>query len=343
MLYYDGTKLLSLQDINGNKPELYICTANRTAGKTTDFGRLLVNRWKDKKEKFGLIYRFNYELSDVAEKFFKDIKALFFPGLNMTSRACARGAFVELSINDEVCGYAMSLNNADQLKKYSHMFSDIKRLLFDEFQVETGKYCNKEIEKFISVHTSISRGRGEHVRYVPVYMIGNPVTILNPYYIELGITDRLRMDTHYLKGPGYVLEQGFVDSAAEAQKATGFSKAFVFNKYIAYSAESVYLNDTDAFLEKPEGRSRYIATLRYNGKDFAIREFPDRGLIYCDDSADASFPVRLVTTTDDHQANYVLLSGSSHYIAAMRRYFTMGCFRFKNQLCKSAVISAFRL
>ena len=87
--YYDGTKLLSLMDINGNRPELYICTANRTAGKTTYFARLLVNRFRDKKEKFALIYRFNNELSDVSEKFFKDIKELFFPNLNMTAQSRA--------------------------------------------------------------------------------------------------------------------------------------------------------------------------------------------------------------------------------------------------------------
>ena len=40
--YYDGTKLLSLKDINGNVPEIYICTTNRTGGKTTYFGRLVV-------------------------------------------------------------------------------------------------------------------------------------------------------------------------------------------------------------------------------------------------------------------------------------------------------------
>ena len=30
--YYDGTKLLSLTDINGNRPEIYMCTTNRTGG-----------------------------------------------------------------------------------------------------------------------------------------------------------------------------------------------------------------------------------------------------------------------------------------------------------------------
>ena len=342
MKYYNGTKLLSLKDINGNDPEIYICTANRTAGKTTYFSRLLVNRFYDRKEKFCLIYRFVNELSDVQEKFFKDIKALFFPDAVMTARRCARGAYVELSIDEKVCGYAVALNNADQLKKYSHVFSDVKRMLFDEFQSETGRYCNKEIEKFISLHTSVARGRGEQVRRVPVFMVGNPVTILNPYYLELGITERLKADTKFLRGPGFVLEQGFVDSAADAQKTSAFYQAFAKNKYAAYSAESVYLNDNDVFIEKPAGRSRYILTLRYNQKDFAVREYPDAGIIYCDDSSDDSFPVRISTTTEDHQVNTVMLSGRSPYIDAMRLYFTRGCFRFKNQICKAAVLSAFR-
>ena len=43
--YYDGTKLLSLMDINGKRPEIYISTSNRSAGKTTYFNRFFVNRF----------------------------------------------------------------------------------------------------------------------------------------------------------------------------------------------------------------------------------------------------------------------------------------------------------
>ena len=77
--YYDGTKLLSLTDLQGQRPEIYICTSNRTAGKTTYFNRLVLRRWEREKRKFGLLYRFNYELDDCADKFFKDINPLFFP------------------------------------------------------------------------------------------------------------------------------------------------------------------------------------------------------------------------------------------------------------------------
>ena len=54
-VYYDGTKLLSMLDINNNKPEIYLCTTNRSGGKTTYFSRLCVNRFKDKGEKFAIL------------------------------------------------------------------------------------------------------------------------------------------------------------------------------------------------------------------------------------------------------------------------------------------------
>lgn len=338
--YYDGTKLLSLTDINGNRPEIYMCTTNRTGGKTTYFGRLVVNRFIDKREKFGLLYRYNYELDDCAEKFFKDIGELFFNGYTMTSKKRAKGIYHELYLNGEPCGYAVSINSADQVKKNSHFFSDVKRLIFDEFQSESNTYCPNEIKKFISVHTSMARGQGEQNRYLPVYMLSNPVSIINPYYVELGISSRLTDETRFLRGDGFVLEQGFVESAADAQKSSGFNKAFSRNSYVAYSSESVYLNDNKAFVDRPQGVGRYMATLKYNGQTYGIREFADAGVIYCDDRADETFPLKITVTTDDHELNYVMLKRNDLFLFNLRYYFERGCFRFKDLRCKEAVLKS---
>lgn len=338
--YYDGTKLLSMKDINGNKPEIYMCTTNRTGGKTTYFARLCVNRWKDGGGKFCLVYRYNYELDEVADKFYKDISQLFFKGTYMTSKRRASGIYHELFIDDESCGYAISLNGADQLKKYSHLLSDTNRMFFDEFQSETNHYCNDEIKKLISVHTSIARGRGEQMRYVPIYMCSNPVSIINPYYVELGISERLNDNTRFLRGDGFVLEQGFVRSASEAQKQSGFNRAFAKNEYVAYSSECVYLNDNKAFIEKPKGSGRYLATLRYKGTDYGIREYPEAGVVYCDDRSDSTFPEKITVTTDDHEINYVMLKRNDFFLSSLRYYFEKGCFRFKNLKCKEAVLKA---
>lgn len=338
--YYDGTKLLSMLDINGRKPEIYMCTTNRTGGKTTYFARLLVNRFLDRNEKFCLIYRYNYELDDCAQKFFKDINGLFFKGKTMTSKRKASGIFHELYLDDKSCGYAVSLNSADQLKKYSHLFSDVSRMFFDEFQSETNHYCSDEIKKLLSIHTSVARGQGEQIRYVPVYMCANPVSIINPYYVEMGISERLNDSTKFLKGDGFVLEQGFVKSASEAQKESGFNRAFSKNSYVAYSSQCVYLNDSVAFIEKPVGNSRYLATLRYKGCDYAIREFAESGILYCDNRPDTSFKFKLTVTTDDHQINYVMLKRNDLFIANLRFFFERGCFRFKDLRCKEAVLKA---
>lgn len=339
--YYDGTKLLSLKDINGRTPEIYLCTTNRTGGKTTYFGRLCINRFLDKGEKFALIYRFNYELDDVCDKFYKDIGSLFFPDHTMTNKRRASGMFHELFLDDVSCGYALSLNGADQIKKYSHLFSDVHRMIFDEFQSETNHYCNNEVEKLQSVHTSVARGQGEQVRYVPVYMLSNPVSIINPYYVAFGISSRLRDDTKFLKGDGFVMEQGFIECASVAQKESGFNRAFGTNsKYSAYSSEGIYLNDNKSFIEKPNGKSRYICTLRYNGSEYGIREFAEDGIMYCDDRPDVTFSTKITVTTDDHNINYVMLKRNDFFLSNLRYLFERGAFRFKDLRCKEAVLSA---
>ena len=337
--YYDGTKLLSLLDLNGNKPEIYICTSNRSAGKTTYFSRLCVNRFIKFKEKFMLIYRFKNELDSVADMFFKDIRGLFFREYDMTAKPRAKGAYYELFLNDESCGYAVALSSADNIKKHSHEFSDVMRMMYDEFQSETNHYCSDEVSKLISIHTSVARGNGKFVRYVPIYMISNPVTILNPYYVEMGITDRLNDETNFLKGDGYVLEQGFVEGASQAQLESGFNRAFASNKYVAYSAESVYLNDSKVFIEKMTGRSRYLGTIKYLETNYAIRSFDEKGIIYCDTNADMNFPLKISVTINDHDVNYVMLKNNEFFIDNMRYFFTHGCFRFKNMRCKDAVLN----
>lgn len=338
--YYDGAKLLSMKDINGKQPEIYIAESNRTAGKTTFFGRMCVKRFFTKGEKFMLVYRYKYEMSDIPDKFFKDISSLFFPGCTMEAVSKGKGVFYELSINKQSCGYAVSLNSADQIKKYSHLFSDVGSMIFDEFQSETANYCSEEVKKLLSIHTSVARGHGKQVRYVPVYMLSNSVSLLNPYYVELGIASRLRDDTKFLRGDGFVMERGFIESASKAQMESGFNRAFAKNSYVAYASQNVYLNDNKAFIETPTGSSKYLATLKVESKLFAIREYGEAGYIYCDDRADATFPAKISVTTDDHDINYVMLRRNDMFLMNMRYYFERGCFRFKNLQCKDAILKA---
>lgn len=338
-MYYDGTKLLSLKDINGNTPEIYICSSNRSAGKTTWFNRWFVKRFLEHDEKFMILYRFDYELSDIANKFFKEIKQLFYPEYNMTSKAMSKGAYHNLFINEKHCGYAVSINKADTVKKLSHLFADTCRMLFDEFQSESNHYCNNEIVKFQSIHTSVARGGGEQVRYVPVYMLANNVSLLNPYYVALNVSSRLN-NAKFVRGDGFVIEQGFNEVVSHKQKDTAFNRAFSESSYVKYSTENVYLNDNLSFIEKPAGKSLYLVTLKYDGVQYGIREYADAGIIYCDKNYDASFKYKITVDTADHDINYIMLKRNDLLLSSLRWYFEKGAFRFKDLQCKEAVLKA---
>lgn len=347
--FYDGSKLLSMLDLDNKKPEIYLCTSNRSAGKTTYFSRYFVNRFIKYHEKFVLLYRFNYELDDISNKFFKDINRLFFPSYAMTDERRAAGIYHELFLHypDETeetphaksCGYAISINSADQLKKYSHLLSDVSRILFDEFQSETGHYCNNEIKKFLSVHTTIARGAGQQSRYLPVIMLSNSVSILNPYYVNLGIAARLQKQTKFLRGNGWILEQNYNAAASAALVGSSFLSAFSQNDYAGYAANGQYLNDSNEFIAKMPESGSYLCTFAYDGCNYSIKEYAQLGCIYVSDSYDKTYPYRIAVDLPDHRINYVLLSKNDSLIRQFSDLFNRGSVRFKNQQCKNAFIA----
>ena len=342
-IYYDGTKLLNTLDLDGMKPAIYICTGNRTAGKTTYFNRYLINRFLKHGEKFALLYRYDNRLKNCADKFFKDIKGLFFSDHDLRAEKREEGKFYELYLDNVPCGYVISLNAAASVKENSHYFSDIKRVLLDEYQSVDGRYVKNEINNFRSIQTSIARGQGEQSRYVQFILIGNAISLLNPYLVAFGLHNRIKKDTKYIRSHGLVMEITLNEAAAKAQTESRFNAAFVDDDYLAFEAQNIYLDDNAAFIEKPRGKSRYLGTLSYKGKDYALREFSADGIVYCDDKPDASYPFKIAVTLPDHKINWVMLKKNDVFFSGLRWYFNHGCFRFKNLQCKDAVFSALAL
>ena len=287
--YYDGTKLLSLRDIDGDIPDIYMVVSNNTAGKTTYFNRMATNRFFKKGQKFILFVRFAVQLQNIANRFFGDIQGLFFADYIMTQETLVKDSIIALYIQKRgseaspiQCGYAISLNAADKVKENSHMINDGEGIYFDEFQSQTNHYCPDEINKFWACIVAISRGNGKQHRRVPIYMMSNPITMLNPYYMQWDIPARLQKDTHFLKGSGWVMEYTVNTAASEALKKSGIGKAFANSPLLAYSADASYLNDSDNFIEKIKGSSKYMATLIYKNEYYSIKEYRDKGIIYID-------------------------------------------------------------
>lgn len=329
--FYDGNKLLQLLDIDKNRPEIYIVSGNRTGGKTTYFNRKLVKDYLEKGMRFGVLVRDVTELESIADQFFKEVIKLFFPEHDYGMENAPFGKF--LMLDEQICGYAFSLKHADKIKKQSHLLSDCMHYVFDEFQAK--RYLKTEIVDFINIHTSIARGDGKQVRYCPVYMLSNKLSLLNPYFTALGISARLKKDTKFLRGRGWVMEQNYNETAYLQQQASGFIKAFAG---VDDGAQMVYLEERESFIERPSSNGRYICTVVFDGKSYGISEHMQEGIMYASKRYDPTFPYRFVVSSTDHDKNHVMLSRGDILIADMRTMFEHGAFRFSDVQTKAAVL-----
>lgn len=339
MNYYDGVKLLGLKDINGDTPEIYMCCGNRTAGKTYYFKRWFLRRFVRYGEKFAVLVRFQYETDSLADNFFKDIaQEPEFAGGEMETRSIGKGLFQELWYNKEHCGYAIAINCADTIKKYSSRFVDCTRIFMDEFQSEAGKYAPDEITKFQSIHTSIARGGGAQYRRVPVYMAANTVSILNPYFVSLGIHKMLTSQTKFLRGEGWVLEITMNESAAKAQKEAAFNRAFANTDYAQYSQDNRYLLDNYNFIEKLDGDCRLQAVLTSGEKFYGIWHYPQYGLIHVNHKYDPTFPYVFACGINDHKALTTYGRANVNFMKHFKNNFECGNMRFADLECKNVFL-----
>lgn len=297
--YYNGTKLLKMKDLNGDVPEIYICTSNRSAGKTTFFNKLLVDNFFKDGKKFLLICRHKYEVDGSADAFFNDIQSLFFPDYCMIQKRGVKDIYDNLYIGKipgqdekfcgELCGYVLSLTAAEKIKRRSHLLSDVSCILYDEFMSEQNDYLSDETSYLFSIHRSLARGHGEQRKYLPVYLVGNLIDKYNPYYEELGISSRLIDNCNFLRGNGWVLEQGYNAAADIADSNSAFSKAFSDNEYSKMSKKEYLKSDSYMIQPAPGGASLYIATIRFQQSLYAVRLYIDYSIYYISSNPDPSY------------------------------------------------------
>lgn len=337
--YYDCNYLLTLKDRNGKNPDIYIADGNRTAGKTVSFKRRLIDTFLKEKtdvNQFYLIYRYKTDMQSMSDSFFTDIRRLFYNGHVMTEKKLFDGAVVQLLLDDKPCGWCLPLSLSGKIKRMSSIFVQVAHGFFDEYQDESNNYLPNEIDKLMSIHTSIARGDGKQSRRVPLYMASNTVSILNPYYQALGINKMLKRDTKILRGDGWVYERTYNENASKAFESSAFNRAFSGSKYFSHASQNVYLNDNDALITRPSGSSEYMLSIRYNEMWYNVRKY--NSCVYVSEGADETFPRRVCFNyTDVIDDRAVMVNSSNYIIMALRNYFHRGLMRFQNLACKNMI------
>ena len=314
MKYFEAHPITEYKDANGETPEILIVDGNRTGGKTTAFSRLLVDEYLNSGKKFFIIKRYKNELKDIANAFFNDIRELFFEGHVMTSKSHADGAYVELFLDKKSCGYASALTMIAKLKQYSHIFSDVENMFFDEYQDENGIYLPDEVRLFHSLHTTVARGHGHAVRFVPVYMASNSISIFNPYYRVFGLTSKINSKTKVYRGEGFVLLRLTIKDVAAEQRKSAFNRALSGSGYLDSAIDNSFLNDDNFNVEKRSDVGKALFGI-VNGDDFYSVYFSGDEY-YVKKGGDRQIPTVFGVKQKDRAGNAHAISGI--YLSRLR-------------------------
>lgn len=336
--FYNGFRLLSTLDLDGNIPEIFGCTGNRTGGKSFFFKQFMLEQWiGNHKKKMMVLFRKKPEMIDASVAFMKDFKDVgMYTNLEISEISCNGGIFNEWFINGESCGYTTYLNASNSIKRISSYFVDVDSILMDEIQPEDMQYLDREVEKLISIHTSVARGGGKHVRYVRTFLVGNNASQVNPYYNELGIDiRRIQKDTKFLRGNGWIFEFNRNKTAQKAIKESAFNRAFSNNGYLRMSADNTALLDNSAFVcnQRP-ANSIQVCSLRVSNTDLAV--WSNKNCIYVDRAVDLT-KLRLSGDYESMRPDIPHIS-TSPFFHTFRLYYKQSRMMFSDIFVKNLIV-----
>ena len=229
----------------------------------------------------------------------------------------------------EVIGYCLALSNYAKLKMRS--FPNVYYWLMDEYMLEdnsTAKYINgwREPDIVLSLYHTIDREEDR----VTCFFLGNNTTFYNPYHLHPAF------NIPQIKPGGIwtsenVLFQWALPSQElmEDKKSSKFLRMIEGTDYSRYSIEGQYIEDSTAFLEEKPGTARYVFTIIYGGKSYGIWRDISRLLVYVDEKADMSCPIRYVLDMAEH-TNTTMLGKKDLYLNWLAKNFKLGNVRFVN-------------
>ena len=144
----------------------------------------------------------------------------------------------------------------------------------------------------------------------------------------------MKKDTKFMRGDGWVLEQGFNASASKALGENSVIRALSGKRELNYLLSKEYLIDVDKFITNPSGKSRYLCTIIYDEIKIGVREF-ENGEIHCNNKVDPSSLYTFAFTDASHSNDTVILRKGSFMWKTIRdgydgAYLTFSSHEIKN-------------
>lgn len=321
--YYTLQRVLSFNSL------INIIIGERGVGKSYTCKKHVINRFIKKNEQFVYLRRYKTELKSSVPKFFDDIIAN-----NEFPEAKFKVKNNLFYIDDNIAGYALPLSTANILKSTS--FAQVKTIIFDEFIIDKGcyHYLQNEVEQFLDIIETIAR-----LRDVRVFMLGNAISITNPYFTYFDLTLPYNSDIALFKDGSILVNYIKNESYREIKKASRFGKLIEGTDYGKYAIDNEFLRDSKAFIRKKEKWSKFYFILILNNKCYGVWNDYKNGFMFISEDYDPNCPVRYALNTKDHtEASILIRVRNSPLIKSVIDHYRLARLCFESQKIKNIVL-----
>lgn len=303
-MYNDLSKVLSYNAF------LNIIIGERGVGKTYPSIKFTSKQFIKKGYEFVYVRRYKTELQKAMPGFYDALNKNIALGIeNDLKGHNFSTSGNKIYIDDKIAGYGMTLTTAQDFK--SSNFPNVKYIIFDEFIIEKGQkhYLKNEVESFLGLVETIAR-----MNDVTIIMLGNAVTVTNPYFLYFDINLPYGNDIATFKN-GLILVQYLENKPyREAKKHTKFGQLVNGTEYSNYAIDNNFRLDNKNFIEKKSGTSKIAFSFKYHDNMYGVWFDYNIGKIYVSNDYDPNGMV-LSCTLQDHSPNTMLLSAAKQYNA----------------------------
>ena len=312
--------------------------AERGVGKSYGAKKFIINHYKKTGKQTVYLRRYNKELQEALMKksipiFFDQIKDEFPNDKLSNSKEL-------LYYNKEVCGYAVALSTSNILK--SSTFENVDTIIYDEFIIDKGtyRYLQNEITAFFEIIETIFRLRNGRV-----LLLGNAISITNPYFIELNLSLPYNSEYKIFKkdnkgNPLLTVYYGKNLKYRETKKLTRFGQLIDGTKYGKYAIDNEFLRDSKAFLGKKTKDAKFFFILKLNNKMIGVWIDYKQTKMFLSYDYDPNCPIVFSINSEDHDEHTILIKvRTSSFFHAIIDYYRSANLYFENQQLKNQIMS----
>ena len=332
-IFLDFNKILSYGSF------LTFCLAERGCGKTYGAKKFIINHFKKTGKQTVYVRRYNKELQEALLKkstpiFFDQIKSEF-PDDRLTNSKEV------LYCNNEICGFAIPLSTSNILKSAS--FENVDTIIYDEFIIDKGcyHYLQNEVTQMFELIETVFRLRNGRV-----LLLGNAISITNPYFVELDLSIPYNSEYKIFKRddknqPLIMVYYGKNLKYREAKKSTRFGQLVNGTKYGQYAIDNEFLRDSKCFLGKKTKDAKFFFILKLNNKNIGIWIDYKQTKMFLSYDYDPNCPILFSINSLDHDENTILIrTRTSPFFKSIIDYYRSANLYFENQQIKNQVMSA---